>query len=111
MSHLNGPTYSPSIVQPEMGSTNKAMIVFGVALGLTFGFGPMFFSVVGVFLKAMTASFQWSRADVALLPMLAMLGTAIGAPIAGYAADRIGWRKVIGYSIILFAASLLALAF
>lgn len=111
MSQMNGPAYSPSIVQREMDSSSKVMIVFGVALGLTFGFGPMFFSVVGVFLKAMTASFQWSRADVALLPMLAMLGTAIGAPVAGYAADRIGWRKVIGYSIILFAASLLALAF
>ncbi|KWR87815.1 MFS transporter [Cupriavidus sp. IDO] len=110
MSYPNRPTYAPLVAQQDLGNTSKVVIVLGVALGLTFGFGPMFFSVVGVFLKAMTVSFQWSRADVALLPMLAMVGTAIGAPIAGYAADRIGWGKVIGYSIVLFAASLLALA-
>lgn len=110
MSYLNRAAYAQPIARQDLGTTSKVTIVVGVALGLTFGFGPMFFSVVGVFLKAMATSFQWSRADVALLPMLAMLGTAIGAPIAGYVADRIGWNKVIGYAIVLFAASLLALA-
>lgn len=101
------PTHAP---QPNIKATNKVMIVCGAALGLTFGFGPMFFSVVGIFLKSMTATFQWNRADVTILPMLAMVGTAVGAPIVGYVADRIGWRMVIGYSIVLFSLSLFALA-
>jgi MFS family permease len=90
---------------------SRLWIVFGSALGLTFGFGPIFFSTAGIFLKPMAESFQWTRADVAILPMLAMTGTAIGAPIAGYAADRIGWSKVIGVGMILFATFVLALGF
>ncbi|MFO1107681.1 MAG: MFS transporter [Bradyrhizobium sp.] len=89
----------------------RLWVVIGSALGLTFGFGPIFFSTAGIFLKPMAESFQWTRADVAILPMLAMTGTAIGAPIAGYVADRIGWSKVIGLGMILFAAFVLALAF
>jgi MFS family permease len=89
----------------------RLWVVIGAALGLTFGFGPIFFSTAGIFLKPMAESFQWTRADVAMLPMLAMTGTAIGAPIAGYVADRIGWSKVIGLGMSLFAAFALALAF
>jgi len=90
---------------------SRLWVVIGAALGLTFGFGPIFFSTAGIFLKPMAESFQWTRADVAMLPMLAMTGTAIGAPIAGYVADRIGWSKVIGLGMSLFAAFVLALAF
>ncbi|MEX3934298.1 MFS transporter [Paraburkholderia phymatum] len=85
-------------------------VVCGAAIGLMFGFGPLFFSVIGIFLKPMTATFGWGRSDVALLPMLAMAGTALGAPVAGYLADRIGWNKVIAGAIALFSMSLGALA-
>ncbi|SOE97236.1 Predicted arabinose efflux permease, MFS family [Burkholderia sp. D7] len=93
-----------------MTRVNKVIVVCGAALGLTCGFGPMFFSVVGIFLKPMAMSFHWGRSDVAILPMLAMTGTAVGAPIVGLIADRIGWRKVIAYAIFLFSLSLVALA-
>ncbi|MEM5436377.1 MFS transporter [Paraburkholderia diazotrophica] len=85
-------------------------VVCGAAIGLMFGFGPLFFSVIGIFLKPMTATFGWGRSDVAMLPMLAMAGTALGAPVAGYLADRIGWSKVIAGAIALFSMSLGALA-
>lgn len=85
-------------------------VVLGAALGLMFGFGPLFFSVIGIFLKPMAATFGWGRSDVAMLPMLAMAGTALGAPVAGYLADRVGWSKVIAAAIVLFALSLGALA-
>ncbi|MPW23154.1 MFS transporter [Paraburkholderia sp. CNPSo 3157] len=85
-------------------------VVCGAAIGLMFGFGPLFFSVIGIFLKPMTVTFGWGRSDVAMLPMLAMAGTALGAPVAGYLADRIGWSKVIAGAIALFSMSLGALA-
>lgn len=88
----------------------QVMVVCGAALGLACGFGPMFFSVAGIVLKPMAASFGWGRADVALLPMLGMAGVAVGAPILGYLADRLGWRQVIAGSIFLFSLALLALS-
>ncbi|WP_267955006.1 MFS transporter [Paraburkholderia adhaesiva] len=75
-----------------------------------FGFGPMFFSVVGVFLKPMAATFGWGRSDVAVLPMFSMVGTALGAPVVGYLADRLGWSKVLVGAIVLMAISIVALA-
>ena len=85
-------------------------IVCGSAIGLMFGFGPLFFSVAGVFLKPMAATFGWGRSDVAMLPMFSLLGTTLGAPAVGYLADRLGWRKVIAASIALLAISLGAVA-
>lgn len=88
----------------------QVIIVIGIAIGLSVGFGPMFLAVSGIVLKPMASSFSWSRADVAILPMVGMLGVAIGAPFIGYVADRKGWRKVTGVSIVLFPIGLLALA-
>ena len=88
---------------------NKVWIVTGSALGLAFGFSP-FFGVSGVFMKPLAESFNWGRADVALLPMLAMLGNAIGALIVGILADRIGWKRVIGAAIVMFSLALLMLS-
>jgi MFS family permease len=85
-------------------------IVCGAAIGLMFGFGPMFFSVTGVFLKSMAATFGWGRSDVAVLPMFSMIGTALGAPVVGYLADRLGWSKVLASAIALMAISMGALA-
>ncbi|WP_343676368.1 MFS transporter [Paraburkholderia heleia] len=97
---------------PETSATKSASvwIVCGAALGLMFGFGPMFFSVVGVFLKPMAATFGWGRSDVAVLPMFSMVGTALGAPVVGYLADRLGWSKVLAGAIVLLALSIVALA-
>ncbi|CAG4882289.1 Predicted arabinose efflux permease, MFS family [Georgfuchsia toluolica] len=104
---LNQETEQP-VLHPSVAQ--KLVVVCGAALGLSCGFGPMFFSVTGIFLKPMASSFSWGRADVALLPMLGMVGVAVGAPIMGQIADRVGWRKVIGYSIFLFSLALLTLA-
>ncbi|WP_244817484.1 MFS transporter [Caballeronia sp. Lep1P3] len=85
-------------------------IVCGAAIGLMFGFGPLFFSVAGVFLKPMAATFGWGRSAVAMLPMFSLIGTTLGGPAVGYLADRLGWSKVLAGSIVLLAVSLAALA-
>lgn len=89
----------------------KIFVVLGSALGLGCGFGPMFYSVVGIFLKPMAASFNWSRAEISILPMLGIIGTSIGAPLLGYIADRRGWNKVNAFCIALFPVGLLAISF
>jgi len=94
----------------DMTRSAGLWIVCGAAIGLMFGFGPLFFSVAGVFLKPMATSFGWGRSDVAVLPMFSLIGTTLGAPAVGFLADRLGWSKVIAGSIVLLAVSLGALA-
>ena len=106
----NQAIFQQLIVAAEPSPLQKVMVVCGAALGLGCGFGAMFFSVTGIFLKPIATEFGWGRADVALLPMLGMTGVAVGAPIVGYLADQVGWRKVIAASIFLFSAALLTLS-
>lgn len=89
---------------------HKTLIVFGAALGLAYGFGPVFIGAWAVCMKQMALSLEWSRADVALLPTFGSIGIVIGAPCIGYIADRIGWNKVIAFSVVLFPLGLLAIS-
>jgi MFS family permease len=95
---------------PSLTSRQKAFVILGAAVGLTCGLGPAFFGTLGILLKTMAASFNWSRGDIAVLPMVGMLGGSIGAPLIGYIADRKGWSKVILFSIVLFSLGLLAVS-
>lgn len=88
----------------------KVQVIIGAGIGLTVGFGPMFLAVAGIFLKPMASSFNWSRADISILPTIGLLGVAVGAPIMGYIADRVGWKRVTGVSVILFPMGMLALS-
>ena len=97
-------------VSGQLSARQRVLVVIGAALGLACGFGPAFFGVAGIFLKPIALSFDWSRADVAVLPMLGIIGTAIGAPIIGQIADRTGWNRVIGFSIVLFPLGLILLS-
>ena len=65
---------------------------------------------IGVFLKPIALSFNWSRADVSLVPVLFLIGLAIGAQFIGHIAERIGWSKVIAGSIILLSLGMLAMS-
>lgn len=88
----------------------QVLVVFGVAVGLACGLGPVLVGFVSIGLKPMAASFNWSRADVAALPSLALVGVAIGAPLLGYIADRKGWKKVMAFTVTFLSLGLLALS-
>jgi len=90
---------------------SKIFVIFGATLGLASGFGPVFLSVAGIFLKPMADSFNWSRADVSLLSTLAMIGVAFISPFVGKFADKKGWSLAIGLSILFLCIGLLAISF
>lgn len=98
------------IMYGPLSASHKTQIIIGAAIGLTCGYGPFFLATAGIFLKSIAVSFNWSRTDVSILPMLSMIGSAIGAPLIGYIADRTGWKKVIAVSIVLFSLGLLAIS-
>ena len=78
----------------------QVLVLVGAILGMAGG-AVVFLSTLGIFLKPIAASFNWSRADISLLPVWFMIGLSIGAPILGYIGDRKGWRKLIATTIVL----------
>jgi predicted MFS family arabinose efflux permease len=85
-------------------------VVLGAALGLAFGFSAVFLGSAGIFLKPIAAAFHWNRADIAALPTFGVAGVAIGAPLTGLLADRIGWYKTIAGSVIALSGGFWALS-
>jgi MFS family permease len=73
-------------------------------LGTSLGIAALFFYSLGVFIKPLQAAFGWSRSEVSLVPLVAILCSAVLSPVIGGLADRFGPRRV-------GAASLLGLAF
>ena len=59
----SGPRADASRNRARILETGKVLVVCGAAIGLMFGFGPLFFSVVGIYLKPMTVAFGWGRSD------------------------------------------------
>lgn len=88
----------------------QVLVIVGAAVGLAFGFGPAFLGITGILLKPMAISFDWGRADISMLPTLAFAGLAVGAPLTGHIADRIGWNRVIALSIVFLSLGMLAVA-
>lgn len=55
---------------------------------------------LSVYFVPLEAEQGWSRADVALINSLGLLGLAIGSLVAGFAADRFGVRPVVLVGVI-----------
>jgi len=96
--------------QVDLTSRQQILVVLGAFIGVACGCVPVTLGALGIFLKPMAFTFNWSRADISLLPMLVLIGAGIGAPCIGYIADRRGWNRVIAYSITLFSLGLLAMS-
>jgi MFS family permease len=85
-------------------------------LGTSLGIAALFFYSLGVFIKPLQAAFGWSRAEVSLVPLVAILCSAVLSPIVGGLADRFGPRRVgalslLGLSVGFFLLSLTGGAF
>jgi MFS family permease len=87
----------------------------GVVLGCTLGNLVTSKTIVnatfGVFLKPVTASLGWHRADFSMLLLIMSLVGVIGYPLAGRAADRFGFRRVFALGMVLFALSMASMYF
>ncbi|WP_395401903.1 MFS transporter [Pseudoduganella sp. UC29_106] len=87
-----------------------AAVVFGGAVGLGAGVGPLFAGTVGVFVHPLSQEFGWGRAETALSFGSAMLGVALASPLVGLLMDRYGVRRVALLSALLMAACVASLA-
>lgn len=103
--------YEPEV--PVLPTGRKAAIV-GVIFAATFGcfvsITPTIVTVMGVFLKSITAEFGWLRSEVAGALAVVALGNAIAYPFAGRLADRIGARRTALIGNVMLGLSILAIS-
>ena len=81
-----------------------ACFVFNV---ISAGCGPIGFSF---FVTSLERSLNWSRTGIMLAFTIFFVCTAIGAPVSGRMAHRIGARKVLSIGAVLVSASFLYLS-
>ena len=66
---------------------------------------------MGLFLKAMTGEFGWSRTQFSLAVSVTALSNALIMPIAGSLVDRFGPRRVIAVGVVLGSAAYAGMSF
>src|SRR5436305_14942770 len=74
------------------------------------GFASMVVYTFGVFLKALTAEFGWSRQSASAALGVAALAVAACAPLLGVLVDRYPARRIILLWMAVFGIALFALA-
>ena len=90
---------------------NPWWIVFGSALGLTVGNGPIMQFSFGVFIKPLTAQFASDRGAISVALTLGLCLTGLCTPLVGRLVDRHGVRAVTLPAIVLFALALVGIGF
>ena len=89
----------------------SASMVVGAAIGLMCSFPSLFNGALSFFLVQWSQEFGWGRGQTSSAVVLSMLGMTIGAPLVGRLVDRIGAERVVGVSVLLFAALLYAMSY
>lgn len=85
-------------------------IVFVAALGLFMGYGPIVTFTFGVFFKPLSQEFGWNRSQVSLAFSLSLFVMSFALPVVGRLVDRLGARRVIVPSLLLFGCGLTSFA-
>ncbi len=93
-----------------VSTRSRIRLVAGATLGLVGGFTTTFFATSSQFVRPITEEFGWGRAELSLVIVLGMLGSALAAPPAGRLVARFGPRPVVAASGVFLAAGLAALA-
>lgn len=85
-------------------------VVATAHFGVMFSFGSLLVYTFGVFLKPLTAEFQWSREEVSRAFALAAMMVAVASPLLGMALDRYSPRRIVLPCFLMLGAGVLALS-
>ncbi len=113
---MNDPVTS-SANSPENGSVNspgefqrgwRVLSASFVGIGVSMVSIPYYSS--GIFVRPLEQEFGWSRGEIGLAGLVALIALTITAPIAGRVIDRFGIRSVATISLFLYSLGLLGLS-
>jgi MFS family permease len=86
-------------------------VVLVAGVGLSLSYGPIIVTTFGVFLKPLSQEFGWSRAEVSLAFSLSILAMTGVGPLIGRLVDRLGARRVIVLSVLIFGLGVISFDF
>jgi len=86
-------------------------VVLTAAIGLLFGYAPIFVFSFGVFVQSFVEEFHSNRTHISLAFTLASLMVSVGSPLAGRLVDRFGARRVLLPSIGILGLLLICFKF
>ncbi|HKZ79482.1 MAG TPA: MFS transporter [Pyrinomonadaceae bacterium] len=86
-------------------------VVVIAGIGLFMGYGAVISFTFGVFSNPLGQEFGWSRTEISLAYSLSLIVYCAATPFMGRLVDRLGARKVIVPSVLIFGFSLLSFHF
>jgi len=85
-------------------------VVLASALGIALGMSPLPFYTIGVFAGPFVQEFGWDISQVMSALAVFTLVAMGSSPLIGYLTDRLGVRRVVLTSILLFSLAMMAFA-
>lgn len=83
-------------------------IVVVSAIGLFMGYGAVISFTFGIFSNPISKEFDWSRTEISLAYSLSLIVYCLATPLIGRVIDRIGARKIILPSVLIFGLCMIS---
>ncbi len=83
-------------------------VVFASAIGIGLGMSPLPFYTIGVFVAPLMGEFTWRVDQIMLALPIFTFGALFMSPVIGFITDKVGVRRVVLTSIVLFSLTMMA---
>ena len=91
--------------------TSPTRVLVASTIGVTFGVSTAANSSFGPFIFPLSRAFGWERGDISFAMTIFNVCNIIMYPVAGWLIDRLGLRKVLIPSVIMFGLTFVGLSF
>jgi MFS family permease len=85
-------------------------VIAGSAFGVGIAYAAVAFFSFGVFMRPLSEEFGWGRGQISLAITVAQLVLAGASPVVGRVVDRVGARRLLYPSMVLWAACFASLS-
>jgi predicted MFS family arabinose efflux permease len=104
---------TPAVLNPRLNrrSEGRGLVLLTACCGVFVSFASVVIYTFGVFLKPLTETFGWSRAQVSLAFTCTALTVAVCSPFIGRLLDRFPARRIVIPCTVVYGCTFASLAF